>query len=63
MTEEIIAVVLIALIIGGAILYIIKAKKNGKKCIGCPDGCSCKAKSEGSCKDGEGNCCCCNKEK
>lgn len=36
----------IALILGGAIAYIIWQKKKGKKCIGCPyaDNCS-------SCKD------------
>ncbi len=33
---EIIAICLTAVIIGLAILYIIKAKKSGKKCIGCP---------------------------
>lgn len=40
---EIIVVIIIALVIGGALAYIIKAKKSGKKCIGCPDGCSCGA--------------------
>ena len=38
---DIIAIVVIALIIGGAVAYIIKAKKSGKKCIGCPDSGSC----------------------
>lgn len=38
---DIIAVAVILLVIGGAVLYIIRAKKNGKKCIGCPDSCSC----------------------
>ena len=42
---EVIAIAAIALIIGGAVFYIIKAKKSGKKCIGCPDGCSCSGKS------------------
>ena len=42
---EIIAGLGIALIVGGAIAYIIKAKKSGKKCIGCPHGDKCK----GSC--------------
>ena len=28
-------------ILGGAIAYIVKSKKSGKKCIGCPDCCSC----------------------
>ena len=40
----------IVLVIGGAVAYIIKAKKSGKKCIGCPDsgscGGSCGTKSE-----------------
>ena len=45
----IIAIILIALIIGSAVFYIIKAKKSGRKCIGCPDGCSCKAKNCGGC--------------
>ena len=31
----------IALIIGGAIAYIIKAKKSGRKCIGCPESKTC----------------------
>lgn len=38
-TEEIIALSVIALIIVGAVVYIIKAKKKGVKCIGC-NGCS-----------------------
>lgn len=39
----IIAVVLV--IIGLAGFYVYKAKKSGKKCIGCPDGGNC----SGSC--------------
>lgn len=39
---EIIAVAIIALVVGGAVAYIVKAKKKGVQCIGCPDGCSCK---------------------
>ena len=46
MTDYIIMAV-IALIIGGAVWYVIKAKKSGKKCIGCPDGC-CHCKQDGS---------------
>ena len=46
---EIIAIVIIAVIVGGAIFYVIKAKKSGKKCIGCPDGCSCNGSCGGSC--------------
>ena len=40
MADLIVAVILIAMI-GGAVAYIIKAKKSGVKCIGCPAGGSC----------------------
>ena len=39
-----IAIALIVLIVGGAIAYIIHAKKSGKKCIGCPDSANCGGK-------------------
>ncbi len=53
MTDLIIGIIL-AIIIGGAVFYIYKAKKSGKKCIGCPDGCSCDSKSCGcGCQDGK----------
>ena len=45
---DIIVIAIIALIIGGVVAYIIRAKKRGQKCIGCPyadkcgkGGCSC----------------------
>ena len=41
---EIIALIAIVLILGGAIWYIIKNKRSGGKCIGCPGGCHCNAK-------------------
>ncbi len=44
---EIIAIVTIALIITGAVIYIVKAKKSGRKCIGCPDGGKCKGSCNG----------------
>ena len=43
MTEEIIAIVSIALIILIAAIYIIKAKKSGVKCIGCPHAKTCQS--------------------
>lgn len=43
MTDIIIAIVLLA-IMGGVVAYIIKAKKRGVKCIGCPAGGSCSGK-------------------
>ena len=36
-----IVLAIIALAIGGAVAYIIRAKKSGQKCIGCPYAKSC----------------------
>lgn len=47
---EIVAVIAILLTVGLAVAYIIRAKKKGQKCIGCPYSKQCKSK------------CCCNKE-
>ena len=50
--EEFIAIALILLIVGGASAYIIKAKKSGKKCIGCPYADACPSKGGTcNCKD------------
>lgn len=38
---NIIASLVILLIVGWAVRYIYKSKKNGVKCIGCPNGGSC----------------------
>ena len=46
MVDYIVGAILL-LIIAGAVWYVIKSKRNGKKCIGCPSGdcskcgCSC----------------------
>lgn len=40
MTDLLIILVL-ALILGGAALYIYRAKKRGQKCVGCPYSGSC----------------------
>lgn len=40
---DIIVTAIIVGILGGAGYYTYKAKKNGKKCIGCPDNCACSA--------------------
>ena len=45
--EDIIIIVIIAASVGLAGWYVYKAKKSGKKCIGCPEGCSCSAKNTG----------------
>ena len=45
-----IAIAVIVLIIGAALAYIIKEKKRGKRCIGCPQGscenCACHASKQ-----------------
>lgn len=62
---DIIAIAVIVLIVGGAVAYIIKAKKSGQKCIGCPDSKTC-GKNQSACSGSCGNCgggCHCNDEK
>ncbi|MBQ8868304.1 MAG: FeoB-associated Cys-rich membrane protein [Oscillospiraceae bacterium] len=39
--EDLIIIGVVALIVALALGYIIKAKKSGKKCIGCPDSSTC----------------------
>ena len=54
--ENFILIAILALILGGAAWYIYKAKKSGKKCIGCPD--------NGACSGACGSCSCgCGEEK
>ena len=48
--ETIIVAALLVAIIGGAIWYIRKEKKSGKKCVGCP--------YAGSCGSNGGGCSC-----
>ncbi len=50
---DIVVIAVIILIIGSAAFYIYKAKKNGKRCIGCPDSGSCSA---AKCGRGCGSC-------
>ena len=45
---DLIIIAVIVLIVGGASAYIIRAKKRGQKCIGCPVGKDCSGKC-GSC--------------
>ena len=39
-----IVLAILVILIAAAGYYVYRAKKSGKKCIGCPDGCSCCAK-------------------
>ena len=49
---DIIVVAVLAVIIGLAAFYVYRAKKSGKKCIGCPD--------SGSCSGACSGCSCCS---
>ena len=42
---EVISIILIALIISSVIIYIVRAKRKGIKCIGCPDAKTCSTKN------------------
>ena len=54
MLPEILATVALALVVGGALLYIIRANKKGQKCIGCPYASDCAARAKGcSCHEAE----------
>ncbi len=36
--ENVIIIAIVVIIVALAAFYVYKAKKSGKKCIGCPDG-------------------------
>jgi hypothetical protein len=52
-TVDYIILAVIALIAGLAIWAVVRSKKSGKKCIGCPDSCACSA---GNCGGGCSGC-------
>ncbi len=52
---DVIVILVIALIIGGASYYIYRAKKAGHKCIGCPNSTTC-GKYNDSVSSCGGNC-------
>ena len=55
--ENLIIIGIIALILGLAIGYVVKEKKNGRKCIGCPSGGACSARGgESGCGSCSGHC-------
>jgi len=70
MYKDFIVIAILVVLIGSAIAYIVKAKKNGAKCIGCPAGgtCSGKANEASGCGCGcsghkeEHDCCGCHTE-
>lgn len=52
---DMILIIILAAVILSAGYYVYRAKKSGRKCIGCPDSCSCqpakKSKGCGCCHD------------
>ncbi len=54
MTADLIILAVLMIIIGAAVAYIIKEKKRGEKCIGCPNGGTCpnSGKCSGNCHGG-----------
>lgn len=45
---DIVIIAIVVVLLGAAIGYVIKEKKRGVKCIGCPDGHKCQSNC-GSC--------------
>ena len=56
---DVVILLVIALIVGGASCYIYRAKKAGKGCIGCPDSATCAKYNERVSSCG-GNCSYCS---
>ncbi len=54
--QDYIIIAILLIVVGLATWYIIKTKKSGKKCIGCPDGCCSKKGDDSSCSAGCGCC-------
>ena len=50
---DMIIVLVLLLVLGGAGLYIYKAKKQGKACIGCPHAKQCGSKCSCNCGNSE----------
>lgn len=46
--ENVIVIAILVIAIGAAVAYLVKAKRSGVKCIGCPSGGSCSHKKEGA---------------
>ena len=56
--ENAIIIVVLGAILGGAVAYIVKAKKSGVKCIGCSAGGSCGMKQGNACNGCNSGCGC-----
>ncbi len=59
--EDLIVLLIVAIIVVLAGLYVYKAKKNGKKCIGCPYAETCGKNNQSSCNGNSSCCSSCNR--
>lgn len=53
--QNMIAVLVIVILVGSAAAYLIKAKRSGVKCIGCPAGGNCSSKNKKKKKEIDGS--------
>lgn len=60
--EDLIVLLVVAVIVILAGIYVYRAKKSGKKCIGCPDADTCGKDSGSSCGGNCSSCKGCNKD-
>lgn len=47
--ENVIVVLILVAIVAGIIWYLVRAKKRGEKCVGCPYAKQCGSKHNGGC--------------
>ena len=50
--ENFIVIAILTIIVGCAIVYIVKEKKKGNRCIGCPAAATCPSAQAGKCSGG-----------
>ena len=53
--ENLIIIAILVVILTTVIRYLVKAKKRGVKCIGCPEGCTCGKQSGSTCGGNRGS--------
>ena len=53
--ENVIVVLILVAITSGIIWYLIRAKRKGEKCVGCPYAKQCGSKQGGCCSDKSNN--------
>ena len=55
MTDILFALIILA-IVGGAVAYVVREKKKGTRCIGCPMAGKCSQAQKGGCSGCHGQC-------